>query len=89
MTQTSAGPSFPSTGIFATRSIHSWMASVMCGTTYQQSKDEIKTKTPATITNSFKGENQNDHTDLDSLSKIISSSLLLNNRLETFKIKNQ
>jgi len=33
MTQTSAGPSLPSTGILATRSIHSWMASVMCGTT--------------------------------------------------------
>jgi hypothetical protein len=37
MTQTSAGPSFPSTGTCATRSIHSWIASVMCGTTYEYS----------------------------------------------------
>lgn len=33
ITQTSAGPSLPSTGIIATRSIHSCMAFVMCGTT--------------------------------------------------------
>jgi hypothetical protein len=33
ITQTSAGPSLPSTGILATRSIHSCMAFVMCGTT--------------------------------------------------------
>jgi len=33
ITQTSAGPSLPSTGIMATRSIHSCMAFVMCGTT--------------------------------------------------------
>ena len=33
ITHTSAGPSLLSTGIIATRSIHSWIASVMCGTT--------------------------------------------------------
>lgn len=33
MTQTSGGPSFPSTGTAAARSIQSWMASVMWGTT--------------------------------------------------------
>lgn len=49
MTQTSAGPSFPSTGTSATRSIQSWMASVMCGTTYQYSKGETKTKKKSTI----------------------------------------
>ena len=40
MTQTSAGPSCPSTGTIATRSIHSWMASVMCGTTFCKRKEE-------------------------------------------------
>lgn len=35
MTQTSAGPGWPSTGIIAARSIHSWIASVMWGTTYR------------------------------------------------------
>ena len=33
MTQTSGGPGRPSTGTWATRSIQSWMASVMWGTT--------------------------------------------------------
>ena len=34
ITHTSAGPGLPSTGTWATRSIHSWMASVMWGTTW-------------------------------------------------------
>lgn len=34
MTQTSAGPSFPSTGIIDTDSIQFFIASVICGTTY-------------------------------------------------------
>jgi hypothetical protein len=55
MTQTSAGPSFPSTGTCATRSIHSWIASVTCGTTYKYSESKIKTKRQSTITIDFKG----------------------------------
>mmetsp|Transcript_10287 Transcript_10287/g.38139 ORF Transcript_10287/g.38139 Transcript_10287/m.38139 type:complete len:353 (+) Transcript_10287:527-1585(+) len=34
MMQTSGCPSCPSTGIFATRSIHSWISSVTCGITW-------------------------------------------------------
>lgn len=34
MTHTSAGPSFPSTGIIDTDSIQFLIASVICGTTY-------------------------------------------------------
>lgn len=44
MTQTSAGPSSPSTGIFATRSTHSWMASVMWGTTYRGRENIMKNR---------------------------------------------
>lgn len=41
MTQTSAGPSFPSTGIRDTDSIQFLIASVMCGTTYRERQQSL------------------------------------------------
>lgn len=41
ITHTSAGPSFPSTGMTATDSIQFLMASVMCGTTWNLIKAQF------------------------------------------------
>lgn len=96
MTQTSGEPDFPSTGIVATRSIHSWMASVMWGTTYRTKECKktswpymyIKVKNETRKQNWFiGGKGGQRKTNLYSFPQIISPSLLVNNRLP-YKKKN-
>ena len=79
MTQTSAGPSFPSTGTIATRSIHSWMASVMWGTTFYTKKKKQNEHIKMLMHHYW--IKIRIITYLDSFSKIISFSLFVNNRL--------
>ena len=66
MTQTSGSLPDSSTGIFATRSIHSWMALVIWGTLFQSAKDSK--------TNSM-------HLHLDRLSEVVSSAFPLDDGL--------